>query len=77
MRHDDSENSPSLVANDPVERRSSSRPALSRAVQAEIGQRLRHFYDTLALGQNPIPERFIAIIDRLEAEPEERVEKHS
>lgn len=43
-----------------------SRPALSRAVQAEIGQRLRHFYDSLALGESPVPERFIEIIDQLD-----------
>jgi hypothetical protein len=43
-----------------------SRPALSRSVQAEIGQRLRHFYDSLALGENPVPERFIEIINQLD-----------
>jgi len=43
-----------------------SKPALSRSVQAEIGQRLRHFYDSLALGESPGPERFIEIINQLE-----------
>ncbi len=43
-----------------------SKPALSRSVQAEIGQRLRHFYDSLALGETPVPERFIEIINQLE-----------
>jgi hypothetical protein len=43
-----------------------SKPALSRSVQAEIGQRLRHFYDSLALGESPVPERFIEIINQLE-----------
>jgi hypothetical protein len=46
--------------------RAGAKPALSRSVQAEIGQRLRHFYDTLALGENPVPDRFIEIINQLE-----------
>jgi len=43
-----------------------STPALSRSVQAELGQRLRHFYDSLALGETPVPERFIEIINQLD-----------
>ena len=50
-------------------------PRLSRAVQAELGERLRVFYETLKLGEQPVPERFIEIIDRL-AEAEHR-EKRS
>ena len=47
-------------------------PRLSRSVQAQLGERLRVFYDTLRLGEQPVPERFIEIIDRLEqAEPRE------
>jgi hypothetical protein len=38
---------------------------LSRNVQAQIGQRLRAFYDALALGEQPVPDRFIEIIGRL------------
>jgi hypothetical protein len=41
-------------------------PRLSRNVQAQIGQRLRAFYDALALGEQPVPDRFIEIIGRLE-----------
>lgn len=44
----------------------SSSPALTRSVQAQIGQRLRQFYETLALGEQPVPERFIEIINRLD-----------
>jgi hypothetical protein len=45
---------------------SSASPALSRSVQAQIGQRLRQFYDALALGEQPVPDRFIEIITRLD-----------
>jgi hypothetical protein len=45
---------------------SSASPALSRSVQAQIGQRLRQFYDALALGEQPVPDRFIEIINRLD-----------
>jgi hypothetical protein len=41
-------------------------PRLSPSVQAEIGQRLRAFYEALALGEQPVPERFIEIINRLD-----------
>lgn len=44
----------------------SSSPALSRSVQAQIGQRLRQFYESLALSEQPVPERFIEIINRLD-----------
>ncbi|MBL0404386.1 hypothetical protein JKG68_10430 [Microvirga aerilata] len=44
----------------------SSSPALSRSVQAQLGQRLRQFYETLALGEQPVPDRFIAIISQLD-----------
>ena len=46
--------------------RKSSSPALSRSVQAQLGQRLRQFYESLALGEQPVPERFIEIINRLD-----------
>lgn len=47
-------------------------PALTRTVQAQLGQRLRQFYESLSLGEQPVPDRFIEIINRLE---EERPEK--
>ena len=51
---------------------------LSRQVQAQIGQRLRAFYEALALGEQPVPYRFIEIIDRLDqSRPESRQEKRS
>jgi Anti-sigma factor NepR len=51
---------------------------LSRQVQAQIGQRLRAFYKALALGEQPVPHRFIEIIDRLDqSRPESRQEKRS
>ncbi|WP_262272612.1 NepR family anti-sigma factor [Microvirga yunnanensis] len=46
--------------------RKSDSPALSPSVQAQIGQRLRQFYDALALGEQPVPDRFIEIINRLD-----------
>ena len=41
-------------------------PALTRSVQTQLGQRLRQFYEALALGEQPVPERFIEIISRLD-----------
>jgi Anti-sigma factor NepR len=41
-------------------------PALTRSVQAQLGQRLRQFYESLALGEQPVPDRFIDIINRLD-----------
>ncbi|QRM31874.1 hypothetical protein JO965_06820 [Microvirga sp. VF16] len=58
MPHDDPEPVPGL--------HKSSSPVLSRSVQAQIGQRLRQFYDALALGEQPVPDRFIEIINRLD-----------
>jgi hypothetical protein len=44
----------------------SDTPRLSPSVQAQLGQRLRAFYEALALGEHPIPDRFIEIINRLD-----------
>lgn len=52
--------------------RKSSPPALSRSVQAQLGQRLRQFYDALALGEQPVPDRFIEIINRLNDDQSEK-----
>jgi Anti-sigma factor NepR len=65
MRNEDTETVPGLHG--------SSSPALSRSVQTQIGQRLRQFYETLALGEQPVPDRFIEIINRLD---ERKPEKH-
>jgi Anti-sigma factor NepR len=47
-------------------------PRVSRQVQAQLGQRLRIFYETLKLGEQPVPDRFIELINRLdEASPAE------
>ena len=51
---------------EPVPGVSGSSPALSRSVQVQLGQRLRHFYESLALGETPVPDRFIDIINRLD-----------
>ncbi|NIX76290.1 NepR family anti-sigma factor [Microvirga terricola] len=40
-------------------------PAVSRTVQAQLGLRLRQFYESLALGEQPVPDRFVELIDRL------------
>lgn len=58
MPHYDPESVPGL--------RKSSSPALSRSVQAQLGQRLRQFYEALALGEQPVPDRFIEIINQLD-----------
>jgi hypothetical protein len=48
-------------------------PRLSPQVQAQLGQRLRVFYETLKLGEQPVPDRFIELINRLDdAPPEEK-----
>jgi hypothetical protein len=48
-------------------------PTLNQSVQKQIGQRLRHVYDALAIGEQPVPDRLIEIIDRLaKARPEDR-----
>ncbi|MDF2689344.1 MAG: hypothetical protein K0Q80_2310 [Microvirga sp.] len=52
--------------------RKSSSPALSRSVQAQLGQRLRQFYETLALGEQPVPDRFIEIINQLDQRQPEK-----
>jgi hypothetical protein len=49
-----------------------SDPLLSRAVQAQLGQRLRHFYESLALGEQPVPDRFIELINRLDQTQSEK-----
>jgi hypothetical protein len=41
-------------------------PAITRSVQAQLGQRLRQFYESLSLGEQPVPDRFIEIINRLD-----------
>jgi hypothetical protein len=65
MPHDNPEPVPGLSA--------SQSPALSRSVQTQLGQRLRQFYETLALGEQPVPDRFIEIINRLdERKPEKQ-----
>ena len=72
MRHDNSKKQNIPVSNEETDDTAipglgaESKPALSRSVQAEIGQRLRHFYDSLALGETPVPERFIEIINQLD-----------
>ncbi len=55
-----------------------SNARLSRQVQAQLGHRLRAFYEALALGEQPVPDRFIEIINRLdESRSESRQEKRS
>jgi hypothetical protein len=43
-----------------------TRPGLSRRLQAQLGERLRAYYDQLAFGEQPVPDRFIEIIGRLD-----------
>jgi hypothetical protein len=52
--------------------RKSSSPALSPSVQAQLGQRLRQFYESLALGEQPVPDRFIEIINQLDQRQPEK-----
>lgn len=70
-RDEDPEDRPSKAApraagTKPSGSPSGSTPLLNRAVQAQLGQRLRHFYESLALGEQPVPDRFIELIDRLD-----------
>jgi hypothetical protein len=51
---------------EPIPGAKNASPRLSRTVQAQLGQRLRQFYETLALGETPVPDRFIEIINRLD-----------
>ncbi len=51
---------------DSADEDSADSPRLSPAVQEQLGQRLRAFYEALALGEQPVPERFIEIINRLD-----------
>jgi hypothetical protein len=41
-------------------------PRLSPSVQAQLGRRLRDFYTALALGEQPVPQHFIELINRLD-----------
>jgi hypothetical protein len=63
MAHHESETVPGL---------GKSSPALTRSVQTQLGQRLRQFYDALALGEQPVPDRFIEIINRMNEEMPEK-----
>jgi len=51
---------------DGAEEDTTDSPRLSPTVQAQLGQRLRAFYEALALGEQPVPDRFIEIINRLD-----------
>lgn len=51
---------------EPVPGMKHASPALTRSVQAQLGQRLRQFYESLSLGETPVPDRFIEIINRLD-----------
>jgi hypothetical protein len=79
MAHDDIRDKMIPPRSDPDHDRNSDlhdpahQPRLSPQVQAQLGQRLRIFYDTLKLGEQPVPDRFIELIDRLEkSTPEEK-----
>ena len=77
MAHDDPKHRPSS-AGPPSKGGADPNPRLTRQVQAQLGQRLRAFYEALALGEQPVPDRFIEIINRLdEGRPESRQEKRS
>jgi hypothetical protein len=56
----------SLEEFEPVPGMKQTSPALTRSVQAQLGQRLRQFYESLSLGETPVPDRFIEIINRLD-----------
>ena len=65
----DNESDPKLMTHfelEGVPGSSRSGPGLTRSVQAQLGQRLRHFYKSLAIGETPVPDRFIDIINRLD-----------
>jgi hypothetical protein len=49
----------------PLRARGPTSPALDRAAQGRIGEQLRAMYG--ALTEAPIPERLLALLDRLDA----------
>lgn len=59
------------TAADPGFLKPAGAPRLSRQVQAQLGERLRVFYEALKLGEQPVPDRFIEIINRLD-QPREK-----
>jgi hypothetical protein len=63
------------VRDEPNFLRKSERPRLSRAVQAQLGHRLRVYYEALKLGDQPIPDRFVELLERLDKS--KRHEEHS
>ena len=77
MAHDDQKH-PSPSSGSAKGGSGSSNPRLTPQVQAQLGQRLPAFYEALALRRQPVPDRFIEIINRLdEGRPESRQEKRS
>jgi hypothetical protein len=48
----------------------SSEPSLDRSIQERIGDHLRAMYDELT--QQPVPERFIELLNRLEKRNDSR-----
>lgn len=53
----------------PLRRNGVSHPALDRSIQGFIGSRLRAMYDDLA--QQPVPDRFVELLGKLERRGEE------
>jgi hypothetical protein len=52
-----------LPETDQDSRNAPSSPALDRVIQARIGDKLRAMYGELA--EQPVPDRLVAILDRL------------
>jgi len=56
-------------SSDALEEDADAAPRLSPSVRAQIGRRLRDFYAALALGEKPVPDHFIELINRLDQRP--------
>jgi len=53
-------------------------PRLSPSVRVQLGRRLRDFYAALALGERPVPQHFIELVNRLDqGQQKPRQEKRS
>lgn len=72
-KHKASRLEPQAAGAEPGFLKPTATPRLSRQVQAQLGERLRVFYEALKLGEQPVPDRFIEIINRLDqAESQEK-----
>jgi hypothetical protein len=61
-----------LIPESSLSNQLSSEPSLDRAIQERIGDHLRAMYDNLI--QQPVPDRFVELLNRLEKRNDKRNE---